>query len=827
MMSRGMCCGVVLVIAATLVAIATLLINTFYGAGFACEEASFPCELYSTPIDVIINSTNSDGRRHRPNESSEYPTRIRSSTAATVCLAQRFFCDGTPHCPNGEDESLLACADLHGSMLLNTIMSSQRTPPVKAACQIAAYPEECFCKYATHLICEGMDRVPDQVTPTVTRMVLSNNSIQQIKAGAFSRYNLELIHLDGNGITHLEPGAFSNQTNLEKLFLRRNQLTLLQPGVFTGLIKLKWLLLSNNHLQKLSLGDWGDLQSLQWLFLSSNELTLEGESFPAIHTHLELFLHDNKIICIEENTFKKLTGLILLDLKFNKIQFIHENAFSGNALLTELDLSHNHLTTMPMGVFSGLHNLSKLSMGNNENLEISTDILGGLWSLSSLDLESAELKNLDSAIFSHLRKLEFVYFKSFYYCTFTPHVPKCKPNTDGVSSGEHLLVQPVLQVSLWLVASFTCIGNIIVLFGRQYLLFISASKPQHLLSDSFPTFRMIARHSQPDENQNNTPSLFIRNLAASDLLMGFYLIVIGIKDISFRGVFHEKARAWMASKTCYFIGILAMTSSEVSVLILTCMSLERFFVIASVTSPLRIARRTANITLAAIWFMGFTLAIIPALSWNQGASHFYGTNGLCLPLHLHDNFFRPGWQYSTFIFVGINVTAMVMIAISYGGMLISIIRTRHLVSISEPFNHKTHADLHLALRFLLIVLTDSLCWAPVAALKVFSLLGGQISADVYGWLVVFVLPINSAFNPLIYTFTTPSFQLRSFKRLALYSIRRIIMASQLQSRKEKSNLFKFQMKPFAVDIIPATDCSGISTPSVKRSLEVNEPIALT
>lgn len=33
-----------------------------------------------------------------------------------------------------------------------------------------------------------------------------------------------------------------------------------------------------------------------------------------------------------------------------------------------------------------------------------------------------------------------------------------------------------------------------------------------------------------------------------------------------------------------------------------------------------------------------------------------------------------------------------------------------------------------------------------------------ISADVYAWLVVFVLPLNSAVNPLLYTFTTPKYR---------------------------------------------------------------------
>lgn len=34
-----------------------------------------------------------------------------------------------------------------------------------------------------------------------------------------------------------------------------------------------------------------------------------------------------------------------------------------------------------------------------------------------------------------------------------------------------------------------------------------------------------------------------------------------------------------------------------------------------------------------------------------------------------------------------------------------------------------------------------------------ALLGQDISGDVYAWVIVFVLPVNSALNPFLYTFS--------------------------------------------------------------------------
>jgi hypothetical protein len=58
--------------------------------------------------------------------------------------------------------------------------------------------------------------------------------------------------------------------------------------------------------------------------------------------------------------------------------------------------------------------------------------------------------------------------------------------------------------------------------------------------------------------------LIISVSAVSDFLMAFYLLVIGIQDCQFRGNYHKEAHKWMSSWGCTLIGMVAMTSSEVS-----------------------------------------------------------------------------------------------------------------------------------------------------------------------------------------------------------------------------------------------------------------------
>ena len=61
-------------------------------------------------------------------------------------------------------------------------------------------------------------------------------------------------------------------------------------------------------------------------------------------------------------------------------------------------------------------------------------------------------------------------------------------------------------------------------------------------------------------------------------------------------------------------------------------------------------------------------------------------------------------------------------------------------------------ELRMALKMSLIVFTDFLCWVPllmVCILAQFELI--TVKPEVYAWTVAFVLPINSAINPFLYT----------------------------------------------------------------------------
>lgn len=300
---------------------------------------------------------------------------------------------------------------------------------------------------------------------------------------------------------------------------------------------------------------------------------------------------------------------------------------------------------------------------------------------------------IDFDALNRLPNLLYTVFDKFHYCSWAPNVIKCNPHSDGVSSLTNLLENPALRYSAWMMAVLTCLGNVLVLWVRC-------------------TFR----------DENKTVSTVIRNLAIADLFMGVYLLVISVQDIRYRDVYHKEANTWLASWTCVATGIVAMVSSEVSLLILAFMSMDRFLVIADpFNAQHRVTCRRMAAPLIIIWLLGTTIAVVPAIYY-RSSSKFYGMySGTCFPLHL-DELYPVGWQYSAFLFFGVNLFLLVVMVTLYSGLLYSIRRTSRATPL--PFK-----DCEITIRFFFIVLTSASCWASIIGFKLLAIVGYEFGRE--------------------------------------------------------------------------------------------------
>ncbi|XP_017052302.1 relaxin receptor 2 [Drosophila ficusphila] len=687
------------------------------------------------------------------------PTGSFACDNGTLCVPRRQMCDSRPDCADSSDEHPVECGLLYGSkeiadkIVRNAIEKKQQrlisatasnasgvdlAPPavprnqsltLNMTCDIVTYPKTCQCGQGTILYCgryAKLRRFP-RTSSEVTNLIIIRNNLT-LRENIFANLTrLQKLTLKYNNISRVPLGSFSGLVHLERLELSHNNISHLPHGTFVGLHSLQWLFLVNNHLHRLPVEQLVLLRRLEWLVLSRNRLTLRNVQLPKIPSLYEVYLDFNRIEYIGEETFSQLDNLHLLDLQNNLITHIHGRAFANLTSLRDIRLVGNPIKELSGETF--LHNtrLEALSLAQMP-IHIHRSLMEPL-NISFLNLSGIRYDHIDFAAINSMRNLTYIIYDRFFYCSMTPRVRMCKPSTDGVSSFQDLLSKPVLRYSAWVMATLTIAGNVLVLWGR-----------------------FIYR------DENVAVTMVIRNLALADMLMGFYLVTIGVQDYRYRNEYYKVVLDWISSWQCTVIGTLAVSSSEVSMLILAFMSLERFLLIAD---PFRghrsIGSRVMWLALICIWITGVGLAVVPVLLWRTSTLPYYGSySGTCFPLHIHEPF-PLGWLYSAFVFLGVNLLLLVMIAMLYTALLISIWRTRSATPL-------TLLDCEFAVRFFFIVLTDFLCWVPIIVMKIWVFFNYNISDDIYAWLVVFVLPLNSAVNPLLYTFTTPKYRNQIFLR---------------------------------------------------------------
>nr|XP_020757175.1 relaxin receptor 1 isoform X6 [Odocoileus virginianus texanus] len=495
----------------------------------------------------------------------------------------------------------------------------------------------------------------------------------------------------------------SVSSNVTFMSLRRNLIRKLPPNVFKRYHGLQTLCLQNNKIRSISVYAFRGLYNLTKLYLSHNRITLlKPGVFEDLHRLEWLIIEDNHLNRISPLTFYGLNSLILLVLMNNVLTRLPDKSLCQHMpRLHWLNLSYNPIQTIQANQFD---NLVKLK---------------------SLSLDGIEISNIQQRMFRPLMNLSYIYFKRFQYCGYAPHVRICKPNTDGLSSLEDLLASIIQRVFVWVVSAVTCFGNIFVICMR-------------------PCIR----------SENKLHAMSIISLCCADCLMGIYLFVIGAFDLKFRGEYNKHAQLWMESIHCQLLGSLAILSTEVSVLLLTFLTLEKYICIVYPFRCLRPGKCRTITVLILIWIIGVIVAFIP-LSNKEFFKNYYGTNGVCFPLHSEDAESTGAQIYSVAIFLGINLAAFIIIVFSYGSMFYSIHQSA--VTTNEVQN-QVRKEMTLAKRFFFIVFTDALCWIPIFILKFLSLLQVEIPGTITSWVVIFILPINSALNPILYTLTTRPFK---------------------------------------------------------------------
>ncbi|NXI45159.1 LRC19 protein, partial [Galbula dea] len=129
-------------------------------------------------------------------------------------------------------------------------------------------------------------------------------------------------------------------------------------------------------------------QNVTILSLKTNNISLKDSDKGILQSFInltELYLNENMITVLYNNSFCNLTKLSILDISNNHISTVHKAAFAGLNQLSVLNLSYNMITQLDSDVFTSLRSLAVLNLQSNvlksfhikSPLKLNTIVLAG------------------------------------------------------------------------------------------------------------------------------------------------------------------------------------------------------------------------------------------------------------------------------------------------------------------------------------------------------------------------------------------------------------------------------------------------------------------
>ncbi|XP_074659530.1 G-protein coupled receptor GRL101-like [Tubulanus polymorphus] len=451
------------------------------------------------------------------------------------------------------------------------------------------------------------------------------------------------------------------------------------------------------------------------LDLSANNIT---ELAPAVLDKLvnlyELDLRNNALSRLTRGVFASLKNLRYLLLRGNPISSIEPGTFVGLARMTRLDLSALSIRTLKTGVFRGLNALLNLNLSGNGISTVQTAVFDDLPLIGRLDLRSNGIAEISQTSFSRTPNLDSLFTDSYRLCCLAPSVKTCTPAPDEFSSCDELIASDILRIAVWITGFFALFGNAFVIGWRI-----------------------------TDKNVKFTATVvFTVNLAISDTIMGAYLLIIAASDYYYLGVFNAYAQTWENSSLCTFCGFLVLISSECSLAFVLIIAIERA---VTIWTGKQIRSRRISVAISgAVWAMFILVATIPL---TLGLANVYGQNGVCLPLTLRAQNVQT-WGFSFGVFVCLNGFGLLLILVAYAALYLQVRRSR------IESGRSCHTELLTARRLMPIFLVHVACWAPVISLSIAAITGVAIPNLWSATIAIIILPINSAVNPVLYTFSS-------------------------------------------------------------------------
>ena len=452
--------------------------------------------------------------------------------------------------------------------------------------------------------------------------------------------------------------------------------------------------------------------------------------------NVHLLVYTYNIFTTGLSSLSEYSSLVKVDISFNKIDFISDAALESLVHLVYLDAAGNQLTEIPslhetyslifLNVSFNLinllsrdllklnHNLKFLDLFHNKIQHLQLETFGSIQNMSMLALKGNDIISFDPKLLNHFSIVNTLISDKYQHCCLVEMVGTCSTISDGLSTCDVLLANPAIKVTVYIVCVVGITGNSYVIFSRI-------------------KYKQV--HSE-----------LIINLAISDAAYSVYLLAISVADVYYAGAYILFDELWRNSFLCKIMSFLSVFSSQLSIAVLTCISIERYVIVLNTTRmKLHTGVSLPRLMIPVVWTLTFITSLLPLLlNWIYEET-YSAANTICVFLEMTNKRLHKR-IYHLCVFFVINGLCFLVTLVIYV----------KIVHLNQQSAKRVGRKLNLSLvkRSFLVVFTNFLCWTPITGFILFSYSGMTLPSSVTVWMAILVLPINSAANTVIYTLST-------------------------------------------------------------------------
>uniref|UniRef100_H2YSK4 G-protein coupled receptors family 1 profile domain-containing protein n=1 Tax=Ciona savignyi TaxID=51511 RepID=H2YSK4_CIOSA len=245
------------------------------------------------------------------------------------------------------------------------------------------------------------------------------------------------------------------------------------------------------------------------------------------------------------------------------------------------------------------------------------------------------------------------------------------------SSRYNLIDNWTLQVLVWVMAIVALLGNMVVAWNTVI------------------------------ELVKTWNSVLVLNLATSDLIMGIYLLWLGVMSFLYEGKtsinpYWSIDREWRTGATCNVLGTLLVVSSQTSVFILVALTSLRLYTVLKPFASYHLKFRYLFAICCLTWLFATFIAVAPIMPGDWQFFGYYSEDSVCMPklyVTRKDRF----WGHAASILI-LNFISVIYIAVSY-----FVIYYKSKQGHNVPRNQ----NIFMQRRIALLVATDCACWIPI------------------------------------------------------------------------------------------------------------------